>query len=38
MLTPEDTLLIGGFCGLMVGYALGFLMARVIYRAPDWGR
>lgn len=32
MLDPETTLLIGGFCGLMVGYSLGFLMARSIYR------
>lgn len=26
MLTPEDTLFIGAFCGLIVGYAIGTLM------------
>lgn len=37
-MTPEDTLLIGMFCGLMAGYAIGFLMARSIYRAKTWPR
>lgn len=36
MMTPETTLLIGGFCGVFIGYALGFLIARAIYRAPTW--
>jgi membrane protein YqaA with SNARE-associated domain len=32
MLQPETTLLIGLFAGGIVGYALGFLLARAIYR------
>jgi hypothetical protein len=36
MLDPEATLLIGMFCGTMFGYALGFLIARSIYRSKTW--
>jgi len=32
MLTPKITLLIGTFCGLLAGYSLGFMIARIIYR------
>ncbi len=38
MLTPDVTLLIGLFAGLILGYAGGFLVARGIYRAPTWPR
>lgn len=33
MLAPETTLIIGAVCGLVFGYALGFFMARGIYRS-----
>lgn len=36
MLTPETTLLIGLFVGLMSGYALGFLISRALYRPTTW--
>lgn len=36
MLDPETTLFIGAFCGLIVGYVLGFFMAHTIYRSPTW--
>lgn len=32
MLDPETTLFIGIFCGLAMGYPVGFFMARTIYR------
>lgn len=38
MLEPETTLIIGMFAGIGLGYAMGFLMARGIYRSSDWGR
>lgn len=31
-----DTLFVGAFCGLIVGYAAGFFVARGIYRPPLW--
>lgn len=36
MLAPIDVLLIGIFCGLILGYAAGFLVARGIYRSKTW--
>lgn len=38
MLESEVTLLIGAIAGLMLGYSLGFLVARGIYRSPTWPR
>lgn len=38
MLEPETTLLIGGFAGVMLGYSIGFFMARAMYRSPTWPR
>jgi hypothetical protein len=32
------TLLIGAFSGLLFGYAVGFTVARHIYRSPTWPR
>lgn len=36
MLSPETTLVIGLWSGAIFGYAIGFLMARFIYRRPTW--
>jgi hypothetical protein len=36
MVTPEMALFIGEFSGLMLGLAVGFLVARMIYRSPNW--
>lgn len=36
MLEPETTLLIGLFAGALFGYAVGFTVARMIYRSPNW--
>lgn len=37
-MSAETALLIGVFCGGMIGYAIGFLMARMIYRSKEWGK
>lgn len=31
MITPEDALFIGLFSGFLIGYSLGFFVARYIY-------
>jgi uncharacterized protein YneF (UPF0154 family) len=36
MIGPEEALLIGIFCGMTLGYALGFFIARSIYRTKTW--
>lgn len=36
MLDPLDTLIIGIFCGFLVGYPVGFLVSRMIYRSAKW--
>lgn len=35
-MSPETTLFIGASCGLLLGYAVGFLVARLIYRSQNW--
>lgn len=35
-MNTEMALLIGVFCGGIIGYAIGFLMARLIYRRATW--
>jgi hypothetical protein len=34
MLTPEETLWIGGFCGFLLGYVSGFLVSRYLVKGP----
>lgn len=36
MLDPMTTLFIGIICGFGVGYPVGFLIARLIYRSKFW--
>lgn len=36
MMQPETTLIIGFIAGGMFGYAVGFLMSRMIYRDRSW--
>jgi len=38
MIDAETALLIGVMCGLAMGYPVGFLFARGLYRSRTWPR